>query len=42
MRPVLKREENEISDYEAVLGVGKALGMGDALKGWETPKIVLI
>lgn len=38
MRPVLKREENEISDYEAVLGVGKALGMGDALKGWETPK----
>ncbi|CVI71678.1 Nitrate reductase [Clostridiales bacterium CHKCI001] len=38
MRPVLKRGENEISDYEAVLGVGKALGMGDVLKGWETPK----
>ncbi len=38
MRPVLEREENEISDYEAILGVGKALGMGDALKGWETPK----
>lgn len=38
MRPVLERGENEISDYEAVLGVGKALGMGDALKGWETPK----
>lgn len=38
MRPVLARGENEISDYEAVLGVGKALGMGDALKGWETPK----
>ncbi len=38
MRPVLKRGENEISDYEAILGVGKALGMGDALKGWETPK----
>lgn len=38
MRPVLEREANEISDYEAVLGVGKALGMGDALKGWETPK----
>lgn len=37
MRPVLERGENEISDYEAVLGVGKALGMGDALKGWETP-----
>ncbi len=38
MRPVLERGENEISDYEAILGVGKALKMGDALKGWETPK----
>lgn len=38
MRPVLEREENEISDYEAILGVGRALGLGDALKGWETPK----
>lgn len=38
MRPVLERGENEISDYEAILGVGKALGMGDALKGWETPR----
>ena len=38
MRPVLARGEHEISDYEAILGVGKALGMGDALKGWETPK----
>lgn len=38
MRQVLKRGENEISDYEAILGVGKALGMGDALKGWETPR----
>jgi assimilatory nitrate reductase catalytic subunit len=38
MRQVLPRGKNEISDYEAILGVGKALGMGDALKGWETPK----
>ena len=38
MRPVIARGEHEISDYEAILGVGKALGMGDALKGWETPK----
>ncbi len=38
MRPVLPKGENEISDYEAILGVGKALGMGDQLKGWETPK----
>lgn len=38
MRPVLDRGADEISDYEAILGVGKALGMGDALKGWETPR----
>lgn len=38
MRPCLKRKENEISDYEAILGVGKALGMGELLSGWETPK----
>lgn len=38
MRQVLPREENEISDYEAILGVGKALGMGNLLHGWETPK----
>lgn len=38
MRPVLPKGENEISDYEAILGVGKALGMGEQLKGWETPK----
>lgn len=38
MRPCLERGENELSDYEAVLGVGRALGMGDLLKGWETPR----
>lgn len=38
MRPCLKRRENELSDYEAILGVGKALGMGELLSGWETPK----
>jgi assimilatory nitrate reductase catalytic subunit len=36
MRPVLKRGKNEISDYEAVFGVGKALGMGELLHGFET------
>lgn len=38
MRPCLERKENELSDYEAILGVGKALGMGELLKNWETPK----
>jgi len=38
MRPCLERGEHELSDYEAILGVGRALGMGDLLKGWETPR----
>ncbi len=38
MRRVLERGENEISDYECVLGVAKALGMGDAIARWETPR----
>lgn len=38
MRPCLAKKENEITDYEAILGVGKALGMGTLLNGWETPK----
>ncbi|MEE3419640.1 MAG: molybdopterin-dependent oxidoreductase [Lachnospiraceae bacterium] len=39
MVPVLPREENEISDYEAILGVGKALGMGSQIEKWETPEM---
>lgn len=38
MRPVIERGEQELSDYEVILGVGRALGMGDALKGFETPQ----
>ncbi len=38
MRKVLERGENEISDYECILGVAKALGMGDAVARWETPR----
>ena len=38
MRKVLDRGENEISDYECILGVAKALGMGDAIAKWETPR----
>ncbi len=38
MRPVLPRGENEISDYECILGVAKALGMGSAIERWETPE----
>ena len=39
MRPVLERGENEISDYECILGVAKALGMGKAIERWETPQM---
>lgn len=38
MRPCVERGEDEISDYEIFLGVAKALGMGDALDKWQTPK----
>ena len=38
MRPALEKEENEKSDYEVMLGIGKALGMGNLLNGWETPR----
>lgn len=38
MRPCLECGENEISDYEVILGVGRALGMDGLLKGWETPR----
>ncbi len=36
MRPVVDREENEVSDYEAILGVGEALGMGNLLNSFRT------
>ncbi len=38
MRQCLSRKENEKSDYEVIYGIGEALGMGDLLKGWETPE----
>ena len=39
LRQVLPRGENEISDYECILGVAKALGMGKAIEKWETPRM---
>lgn len=38
MRPCLEKEENEKNDYEVIYEIGKALGMGDLLKNWKTPK----
>ena len=38
MRPVLQRQENELCDYEVILGVGRALGMGEDLEKWSTPR----
>ena len=31
--------ENELSDYDIALGIGKALGMGKLLDKWRTPEI---
>lgn len=38
MRPALERDENEKTDYEVLLGLGKALGMGSLLERWKTPR----
>lgn len=38
MRPVLPKEENELTDYDIYLGIGEALGMGKLLDKWRTPK----
>ncbi|MDK0708060.1 molybdopterin-dependent oxidoreductase [Clostridium perfringens] len=36
--PVLEKEEDELSDYEILLGIGEALGMGSLLDKWRTPE----
>lgn len=36
--PALEKKENELTDYDILLGVGEALGMGKYLDGWRTPK----
>ena len=36
--PVIKKEGEEKSDYDILLGIGEALGMGKLLDGWRSPK----
>ncbi len=38
VNPVLPKEEGELTDYEILLGIGKALGMGSLLDKWQTPR----
>ena len=38
INPVLEKKENELTDYDIMLGIGKALGMGKLLDKWKTPK----
>ena len=40
VKQILKREENELSDFEILLGIGEALGMGSQLDNWRTPRQV--
>ena len=40
VKQILKREENELSDIEILLGIGEALGMGSQLDNWRTPRQV--
>lgn len=38
VQPVLEKKKDELSDYDIMLGIGKALGMGNMLDKWKTPK----
>lgn len=38
MRPCLKKAPDERTDYEVILGIGKAMGMGKYLDSWATPQ----
>ncbi len=38
VRPVIAKEEGEMTDYEVIYEIGKKLNMGSNLDGWETPK----
>ena len=40
LNPVVSKPEGALSDFEVIFNVGKALGMGDLLNGWETPEKV--
>ncbi|WP_195428428.1 molybdopterin oxidoreductase family protein [Clostridium sp. D46t1_190503_E9] len=38
IQPVLEKKEDELSDYDILLGIGNALGMGSLLDKWKTPR----
>ena len=38
LNPVIPKEDGELTDYEILLNIGKALGMGSLLDNWRTPK----
>ncbi|MGL5312848.1 MAG: molybdopterin oxidoreductase family protein [Peptostreptococcaceae bacterium] len=38
VNPVIIKEDDELSDYEILLNIGKALGMGSLLDNWKTPR----
>jgi assimilatory nitrate reductase catalytic subunit len=40
LRPVLPRGPEERNDFEVILAMGEALGMGKALDGWRSPREV--
>ena len=40
LNPVLPKPKDAFSDFEVIFNVGKALGMGSLLDGWETPEKV--
>ena len=40
VKPIISKKENELSDFEILLGIGEALGMGSQLDNWRKPRQV--
>ncbi|WP_143316372.1 molybdopterin oxidoreductase family protein [Clostridium sp. HBUAS56017] len=38
LRPAIEKSLDERSDYEVIYGIGQALGMGEILDNWRTPR----
>lgn len=38
VNPIIPKEEGELTDYEIIFNIGKALGMGNLLDNWKTPR----
>lgn len=40
VNPVIEKEKDRFTDFQVIYNIGKALGMGSLLDGWDTPEKV--